>query len=841
MPIGLDNALQIAKSGLFLNQYRLNVISQNIANADNTEYSRRVVNEEASPSIKNISPGSIGTGVNVKEVKRLVDKFLEMAINQNNSEIGKFEISDKYLTQIEGIFNDLKNSGLSQALEGFWNSWSDLSNNPSEYPERITVLSKANNLSKIFQNLYNEITSVENGINDEIKNIVLKVNDIIQKISSLNKQIFEIETNPNNHANDLRDKRDSLVKELSKYLDIKYVEENNSYIIYTANGRTLVDGVNYAKLGVKPNELNSNFYNIYYINSKGISEDITDNLNEGELKGLIDVRKNFIEKYKNILGKIANALITQVNIIHSQGTGLKRFKRVESEIQINNPDLPFDFEELRNSVNSGHLGIVVYDSNGNPVEFKDIIIGSPESLDSDINTANELKDYINTNFSHLHAEFVNNHLKIESDQNYSFSISQDTSKILSALGINIFFSGDKYNLQQNINIVASEANGNLTHINYVNVYDKTKLTNHEYKITNNGSNVTITDLSTGELLSPDKYRITDDNNRITIKFDGIKLQLNSDTWNGNNTYYIKNATTIGVIDDDAVNTHTYQVNFSNGLNSISITDLDEKRTLSDNEYEILNITTGSQNFKVIKIKTSGIYVTIPENTYGIVEIRPEITGAKNIHTAIDDEHLDLINAGNVNSITFDDSEAEVKVKSIDVTDFTKLKRVKYTIVANGGGNYSITDENGNTITPSAQGNDFVEFDGIRINFKSNTNAGDMYTVNGNLLDFSEGNNKIALQIADLRDKKVMNNNSQTITQSYSNLLSTIGLDKMHMKNRLEALKTTHESLMKQRDSISGVSIDEELTNLIQTQHAYIASAKLITVVDKLTQYLLNSI
>jgi len=87
----------------------------------------------------------------------------------------------------------------------------------------------------------------------------------------------------------------------------------------------------------------------------------------------------------------------------------------------------------------------------------------------------------------------------------------------------------------------------------------------------------------------------------------------------------------------------------------------------------------------------------------------------------------------------------------------------------------------------------------------------------------------------------MNNQTESITENYARLLTKIGVDSNYSQNRLDSIKVSRESLMKQRDSISGVSIDEEMTKLIQTQHAYIASSKLITIVDKLTEQLINSI
>ncbi len=475
------------------------------------------------------------------------------------------------------------------------------------------------------------------------------------------------------------------------------------------------------------------------------------------------------------------------------------------------------------------------------------MIGDPEAgnpiASPDVNNLTELKDSINS-ISHLTAKIVNNRLQIIADNGYTFSFSDDNSGVLSALGINTFFKGEKYNLNPPVNVMSYGDSTNSDSLTYVGIFDEKKLTGHEYDVTYDGTNLKIKDLFTGEYLDPSKYTTEVEDGRLTIKFDGIKLQINNSNFTGPDTFHVRNITSSSIYNDELVDNHEYMIDFTSGTDLLSITDLTENETLTSNDYELKDIDINNDatpDFVAIKIKKTGMTITLKKGTYGIIKIKPQLIGAKNITTKLNEDDIFYLNAGKVNSITYDDTQSTTKVHDIEVTDFSKLKRMKYTIVADGLGNYTITDENGNSVSPSSQGTNFVEFDGIRINFSGNTASGDLIIVHGNLLDFSSGDNRIASEIANLRDKKVMNDNSSSITESYSNLLGEIGVDKNFIKNRLDASKISEEGLMKQRDSISGVSIDEELTKLIQTQHSYIASAKLLTVVDRLTQYLLNSV
>ena len=768
MAIGLDNALQIAKSSLFANQYRINVIGQNIANADNVNYSKKVVVAEASNPIREISPGSMGTGINVTEVKRLIDKFLEINISRNDSEVGNYEIANKYLDNIQNIFTDLKDNGLSEALNQFWNAWFDLSNNPSNYAERISLIEKSKNLTTTFHELFNDMEEQQKYINFDIENVVTKINDLSEKIAKLNQEIYSIEINSHNHANDLRDKRSEYVKELSKYIDIKFVEEDNKYVVFTANGRNLVNGTFSYQLKALANSNNNNFYDIYWKDTKGNMENITNLIQEGELKGLVTVRDEYIQSYKNNISKIANALMSELDKIHTDGAGLKLLTNVISDIGINDPDLSLNFAGLKSPIQSGTFKIVVYDSNGNATEHT-INIGDPESTDPTTDQSNltQIISQINS-ISHINASITSNgKLNISTDSGYSFAFADDNTGFLEAIGINNFFKGEKYSIIKSVNIMATGNATNADSIYYTGVYDKLSLTGHEYKITYDSatSSLTIKDMNTGETLTSDSYIQDVEDGHLTLKFDGIKFQIDSNSWSGDNTYEIKNIPSESVFDEDSISTDSYKINFSEGTSTITVMDIKKNITLSPSEFEVIDVDKdGDSNIdsKVIKIKAAGISVTVDANSYGEIEINPQIVGAKYITTKLDENSLDYINAGKIE--TSDSSYAH-----------------------------------------------------------------------------SVGDNRIALEIANLKDKKVLNNGNDTINDAYSDLIAEIGLHKNFIQNRLEAAKVSKEGLMKKRDNISGVSIDEEMTRLIQAQHAYIASAKIITVVDVLTQNLLSSV
>ena len=105
------------------------------------------------------------------------------------------------------------------------------------------------------------------------------------------------------------------------------------------------------------------------------------------------------------------------------------------------------------------------------------------------------------------------------------------------------------------------------------------------------------------------------------------------------------------------------------------------------------------------------------------------------------------------------------------------------------------------------------------------------------MDGSNGNNEIALQIAALKDAKLINGSS--IMEKYSDFTNNIGSQKQFSEQNYESDNLVLQKLKEQKASVSGVSIDEEIANILKYQRAYDASAKLTRVADEMLRTLLN--
>lgn len=117
-------------------------------------------------------------------------------------------------------------------------------------------------------------------------------------------------------------------------------------------------------------------------------------------------------------------------------------------------------------------------------------------------------------------------------------------------------------------------------------------------------------------------------------------------------------------------------------------------------------------------------------------------------------------------------------------------------------------------------------------------------VNGGY-EINEGDNATATAIGKLAEKSVTITtmwktvDNQSISQYYANLVSTVGADRRLTKTNTEYHSALTDDLFERVSAVTGVNMDEEMSNLIKFQHSYTAAAKLITTADEMLQTLLG--
>lgn len=310
----LNSVLDIAKTAIFSTQKALNVTSHNIANANTEGYTRQRAELSANEPI-NFGGLYFGTGVSVSDVRRIFDSFQESQLRGATSTLHRYSAKEDLLSVIEANLNDVSGSGLSSKIDEFFNSFLGVSNDPSSYGERSTLISNATILAETFNTIDASIRQGLTDMNEDISSWVSEINSIATQIADLNSQIAMSEIGGVS-ANDLRDKRDLLLGQLSEIGDIQIMEAPTGAMDVYMGGTYLVTGVKTSPLELEINADNPEIYNIV---NNGVV--INDRLSGGAIKGVIDAAE-FYKETQTKLDKLALTLAKEVNLQHRDGYGL---------------------------------------------------------------------------------------------------------------------------------------------------------------------------------------------------------------------------------------------------------------------------------------------------------------------------------------------------------------------------------------------------------------------------------------------------------------------------------------------------------------------------------------
>jgi len=318
------SGIEIARRALQAQQRSLDIVGHNVANANTPGYSRQVAIHTASqpyplPQFNhNPSTGMMGTGVEVSEISRMRDSFVEMRLRQENHTAGYWESIDNGLKQIELILNEPSENGIYQALELFWNSLQELE--PENEATRAVVLQRAEVVAETIRHNRSQLGKLRDNMNDVVHVKVGEINSIAKRIAELNEQIIKVKSS-GYQPNDLLDQRDHLLQQLSKITNMEAVEDQYGAVMVSIGGATLVQRNQVFKLdvvsdnsGVIPN------YDRVKVVWEGINSSV--DISGGELGGIISFRDNEVQTFIEKLNSWTADFVNVVNEIHQRGYDL---------------------------------------------------------------------------------------------------------------------------------------------------------------------------------------------------------------------------------------------------------------------------------------------------------------------------------------------------------------------------------------------------------------------------------------------------------------------------------------------------------------------------------------
>lgn len=318
--MSVNSSLAIASRALLVAQASMDVTSHNMANVNTEGYSRQIL--ELVPGLPYQSAfGPLGTGVQGQTISRITDLNLVRNLIEKSSTLAKYETEKSAIQQTETIFNDSAGQGLNKVLSDFWNAWQDLANQPEGSPERLALVEKSQALVAAIDQLQNEMELQRIDLNRLLEDAVAEVNQVTGEIASLNQEIARGEAG-GDHANDARDRRDLLVKNLAELIEINHFEDPNTgeVQIMTPKGYPLVEGNRAWELAATRDSAGD--VKVLWVHPEGGQDDISDTVERGKIGGLLNLQRNVFTDFADQFDAFAAALIREVNRQHTQGVGL---------------------------------------------------------------------------------------------------------------------------------------------------------------------------------------------------------------------------------------------------------------------------------------------------------------------------------------------------------------------------------------------------------------------------------------------------------------------------------------------------------------------------------------
>lgn len=766
-------------------QLGMRTAGNNVANANTPGYSRQRIELGSSLPFGAAGNLQLGTGVDVRGISRLIDEGLERRLQFQLGLVGAAELDERRYREIENIFGE-PDQGLSTSFQGLFGALDQLRTDPADRALRGGLIQAGNTISQQFNLISQRLGDLSDSTFSEVNGLIRTVNQRTEAIAELNEQIISAESNGSD-ANDLRDARAQHITELSKLLDTRAIERSSGSIDLLVGGNLVVAGSRSTSMRVdKDNDGNTQ---VLVGNNKSGAP-----IREGRIAALLQQEQGGLPGFTSRVDDLARNTILEWNRIHSTGMPASgpfqsltaAYGAVDGDGDGQVGDELLSQAGFAFPVQNGSLYVSVTNEATGEMERTRIDI-DPTRM-SLIDFAAEVND-----IDHVSATVdPTGRLRISSDSGYGF----DFSPRLDPNPDGGTFGG--------LNpTIGSQSAG---------PYD---LSGQTFPVS--------FDVTTGTAASPVLTTVTLDASDFQISnaatADELAAAINNDLGTAGT------ASNVGgriVIQSNQGGT-TSQLTLTNGGAGAVLSDLG------------LSTATASGRDIPVSISVEGSYDGEGNNQFTFV---PEIDG---VIGQTDDLRVRVLDQDGALVTTLNVGSGYEPREQIDLGNGIRVSFSAGEISATDGQVFAL-----DAISDSDT-SDILVATGMNAFFLGST-AADI-EVNQNLLDnpdslaagigTASGDAGNLARLVSLRDRNLGDLASNTIEDYYADLVGDIGFETSAARTALQAQDQLLAQLEADRESVSGVNIDEEMVDMLKYQQSYEAAARFISVAQEMTDTLIN--
>lgn len=457
--MGLFGTIQQSSGALQAAQLGLQVVGNNIANANTPGYTRQQLEQSSAVAVRE---GNLikGTGVRPTGVTQVFDHALAERLYRARNDLAGAEDLQKAYSQLEELSSDLDNNGLGQQLSLFNNSLHELSAQPGDLSLREFVILQGETLANSIQRNRDDALDRRELWNSDLENMPDEINRLTQRIAKLNLEIATIEGGGliRSDASALRDQRHQDLEDLAQYVNLNVQEQESGAVAVFVGGDYLIS-----------NGISRDVYAAYDADLGGseiriVETDSPLTPTGGRVAAAMSSRDGVFGDYVETLDNVATGLIRAVNEVHSQGQGRVGFQELTASVS-SEPGVPLNAAGLAWTPRNGTFDVNLVDDSGQVISNNRITVrqlgqvgdSTVASIAAEINSIEGLTASVNSQGK----------MQIASDSPAAkFTFGEDTSGFLAAAGINTFFVGSSgvdiavnENLKENSDLLAISGSG----------------------------------------------------------------------------------------------------------------------------------------------------------------------------------------------------------------------------------------------------------------------------------------------------------------------------------------------------------------------------------------------
>ncbi len=436
--MSLYSSIRMAANTLQANEIALQVVGQNIANANTPGYIREEIVLAPAPT-QRVGKLLLGMGVVVVAVVQKIDLFLEERLRGAVSDRVDAETQESSYMQLEGVIGELSDTDLSTSLTNFFAAVAEVLNQPESISVRNLAVLQGKTLSTDINRLSGRATQMRSDLNDQIINMAADINRLVEEIRVLNIRIANTEGGDisDSDAVGLRDQRFQALEDLARLINIRVKEQPSGGVVVYSGGDFLV----FEGIGREVEVVLDSDRGLSTADIQLVATSTSLNPSSGKLRGLLDSRDVIMGGFLDDIDAFAQTLAFEFNKLYSRGQGLNGYQAMTSEFAVDQVDqLALNAAGLRFTPVNGSFQVLVHNRQTDETQTTDVIVDL-NGLGDDM-TLEDLAGALNAVEGISASTTTSRRLSITADSSESeFTFADDTSGVLAALGLNTFFSG----------------------------------------------------------------------------------------------------------------------------------------------------------------------------------------------------------------------------------------------------------------------------------------------------------------------------------------------------------------------------------------------------------------